>query len=95
MKKHDKLRLKEIKKIIKKPPEEVVKQLEKWRYCPLCDFTTTLKECPKDGTKTKKITKKDKYHSLKSLLKILIEKELITKDEVVKFELTKMFWKYK
>ena len=74
---------------------EVKEELKEWRYCPKCRITTKLKECPKDGTKTKKITLKNKYYTIKSILKILLDKKLITKVELVKFELIKISWKYK
>jgi len=95
MKAADKRRLKEIKKIIKKPGEKIEKELLNWRYCPECYFVTLDKNCAKDGAKTKKITKKDKYYRHKALLKILLKDEIITKEEIQKFELVKLGWKYK
>lgn len=91
--KKQKKRISEINKLLKKPPEEAVKLLKKYKVCPTCGYVKDTKICPKCSLQMKKIT--ESFYKCKALLKIFLELGIITKDEVCNLRLTTLCWSYK
>lgn len=89
----NKKRIKEIEKTLKNPPKEALNRLKKYKYCPSCKYVKDVDNCPKCGSKMRKID--NPYCKCKALLKIFIELEIITSAEVCDLRLTTLCWSYK
>lgn len=89
MNKANKKRRNHIKKLIKEPPQELSAEVAKYKKCS-CRYVGPVATCPKCGSKMKKIGKKDWYFHCKSMLKVLVAKEMVTADELHTLQLIKL-----
>lgn len=87
----EKAELKQVKKIFKKPPEDVLLQIKGYKYCPQCDYVGVTKICPKDNTDMKRVLKTNAYYYGKAKLKAMLEDEVISKDQIHRLNLTLLY----
>lgn len=95
MNKNEKRRRNIIKALIDKPEQKFLVELKEYRYCSICDSISKHSKCPKDNTITKRIFRNNKYAYCKAMIKILLNHDLIKKDELHELELIKLCWKGK